>query len=502
MNKILKSWSTMILFILLILTPASQVKAESTETSTAETKAEAAGTRLFTVQISDGYTKTLVPVYETVSASGTASLKADIDALTVNPASKKVTAKIVKRSSHYKANYTSVSVTKKAALASASASKKLTVKAVSASGTAYKCRITVTRPAEPAIASVTPKSKSVTLGSRLSFTVKTTTKVPVKLVMKVTNGSATVLKKTAGSSTNENQKFIWYWDGKNKSGEYVQAGTYKVTAYLSYQNGKKTKTVKKSTKVTVTEKTTNTADNTAAADGTKSSKTWDWKVMVTGDSTVDYLAEYICQQVLTPGMTEVQRAKALYTYSSTNWTSLRTNTWNSAVKAGAKAKIDISSSAAKKRIKAYKQQVDQMIAAGTAEVNTSGSVTFAANNTKTAMVMRTGDCLNMARMYQVLCRHAGLDSDILQNGLAGSDPLHHFWNVVKIGSSWYECDPRMAFLRKEGFVHFLRGTKFMESINLKEGNGTDDVRRYGSISSKAAYQAVYKKVSKADCPGR
>ncbi len=465
--------------------------------------AEAApeGTRLFNIRINDGYLQTTVPVYETAAESGMV-LTADAQTLIVNRASKTVTAKVVSKSAYYKKNYTSASVTKKAALKE-NVVKTLTVTAKQADGTARTCTVSVLRPAKPAVSSVTPKSRSFTAGTQLSFTIKTTSKIPVTLTMKVTSGSTEILTKTAGASTNENQKFMWYWDGKDANGSAVAPGDYQVTASLSYLYGKKYKSVSKNTAVTVTapadQAETDETKNTAA--GLNFTKTWDWTVMVTGSDTVDYLAELICQQVLTPGMTEVQRAKALYGYCMTHCSLIRKNSWAAAKAAGAPEKIDITSSAAKKRIKAYGKIVDKMLAAGTAVQKIDGTVKFNENNTKTAMARECGDCSNMARMYQVLCRHAGLDADILYN-----PNYPHFWNVVQIAGKWYECDPRLSFLRgagkTEGYAHFLRGTKFMETNNPKQFNGPDDVRRYGTISSAAAYQALYKKVSKTDCPGR
>ena len=41
---------------------------------------------------------------------------------------------------------------------------------------------------------------------------------------------------------------------------------------------------------------------------------------LTGDDTLDYLAETICQQVLTNGMSETERARALYTWCGKNLT--------------------------------------------------------------------------------------------------------------------------------------------------------------------------------------
>ncbi len=471
----------------------------STANQTAQTQTTA-GKRLFTVKLNDGYQTVRIPIYETADSTGRKILTAETSVWITNPAAGSVTAKIQSRTKYYRRNYTKVSVTKKGSLPAAGSIKNLKIKITASDGTKRTCRLQILRPAKPKVSKITPAAKTLTTGNRVKFTIRTATKVPVTLSVRIAGSSGDtgeILRQEVGSSTNENQKFIWYWDGRNQSSEEAEPGTYKVTAVLSYTYGKKTKTAKKSTTITV-EKAADSGDSQSGSEGSSVfSKNWDWQMMVTGDATVDYLAEYICQKVLNPGMSEIERAKALYGYCTVHCTPIRKNTWSGAKAAGAKAKINVTSAAAKKRIKAYRQEVEQWIASGKAVVNTSGSVGFSPNRTKTAMALETGDCLNMARMYQVLCRHAGIDANILYN-----PNYPHFWNTVQIAGVWYECDPRMGYLRKEGYVHFLRGTEFMESVNIKEGNNADDVRRYGTISSGEKYQAAYKLVSKTDCPGR
>ncbi len=453
----------------------------------------ASAKKLFTVQINDGYEVKNVDVLE--SADG-GSLALKTSQIAINPASKKITAQITKYTSYYKKHYTDSFVTAKAAPKSGK-SKKLTVKATNTENGSILTTIKILRPAKPKIKSVSLSTRTAAAGEGMIATVKVTSKTLVSAKVRVQNAAGkTVRTIEIGSSTQNNPTLKVNWDGLDDAGDTVEEGAYKLKTTISYLYGKKTKTVSKTVSLTVKGGKSSTSDEIESGSGFK--KTWNWTVYLTGNDTVDYLAEYICQSVLNPGMSEVQRAKKLFNYCANHFSTSRINGWSGAKKL--KSHIDISSAAAKAKIKAYGKTVDDLKAKGKALKKTSGKVPFNAGNTKTAMVKYSGDCLNMARMYQVLCRHAGLDADILQNSLKGNDPLHHFWNVVKIGGSWYECDPRMAFLRKEGYVHFLRGTKFMESKNDQAGNNSDNVRQYSNIHD--SYKEVYAKVSKKDCPGR
>ncbi len=477
MKRFFHSFRLLGLLLLLSMTAVMPVSAASAK-------------KLFTLEVQDGYQTQSVQVYEAANGS---SLTMKAKTLKVNPAAKTMKLKVTDPTRYYTAGYTQYKVTAAKTL-KAGKSRKVTIKATKADGTVLSGKLTVTRPSKPTISSSKLTDTSMTEGGTLSGTVKLKSQVAVSVKLQILNASgSTIYSEKLGDYTEKNPSLTWAWNGEKKNGGEAEAGSYKARIVLSYIYGKKTKTVKKNASFTITEEESKSSGTVAAF-----TKTWDWKVMVTGNDTVDYLAEYICQAVLKPGMSEVKRAKKLYRYCETHFTSNRIGGWKAA--SSLTSHIDITSTEAKAAIKNYSKQVDAMIASGTAVKKISGMVKFNANNTKTAMVKWSGDCLNMARMYQVLCRHAGLDADILHNSLKSSDPLKHYWNVVKIGDNWYECDPRMGFLRNEGYVHFLRGTKFMETLNEKAGNNADNVKQYSNIDSK--YKKLYAKVSKTDCPGR
>lgn len=356
----------------------------------------------------------------------------------------------------------------------------------------------------------------------------------VKCKVRVLNAAGkTVYLNIAG--TGKGPTFVGYWDGKasagNKAGltggTYVSAGTYKVRAVLYYKLDGKIKFVQKELTVQTSEpKTVSTAaktvsaaakttEKTAAKTTTKvktvrepytppvkvsskilptvGAKSWDWVVQVTGNKQVDYLAELICQEILKPGMSEYMRCRRIYAWCVMHFT--REGGKISASKT--KYKFDLKSAEAKKAISAYKKQVKAMIKEKTAVVNTSDSQTPNGvypgwfNKRLQGLGKQVGNCTEAAAMFECLCRHAGLECDIIENSLASSHPLHHFWNVTRIDGKWYYNDARMENARLYGRTYvrysmFLRGKV---SLAQKES-------RYGMIKSK--YKKLYIKCEPED----
>ncbi len=473
------------LFGLLTVSSGKQVLAGETKT------------KLFTLHIKDGYSTTKLPIYEyRDEASVRIAPEQGQEAVLTNAASAKVKTKVKGKSAYCKQTYKTVTVTK-AAKVRAGKGKNLKIKAYPNEGGTYQTKIRVKRPALPTLSATLSKTTYYLKQGALRGDVQVKAAVPVTAKVQVLNKKGkTIYTHELGRSTEEDPSFVWYWDGRGSDEDYVAKGKYKATFILTYLYGKKQKNVKTTIALTVKNGTA-AADPAETPTAEQTEKTWPWIMYITGNNTLDYAAEQVCQSVLTSDMGEVQRAKTLFDWCAKHFTRNGKNSKTAAK--GLPEKLDVSSAAAKSRIKAYGAVLDQLKNSGMAQINTATNIGFNANNTIVAITKESGDCVNMARMYQVLCRHAGLDSDIIGNTLPSGDPLKHFWNIVKVNGAYYECDARMANARGEGFVHCLRGTTFMETLNPSKGNGDDDVRRYGNIDRS---KAIYKLISKTDCPGR
>ena len=117
----------------------------------------------------------------------------------------------------------------------------------------------LTRPSMPKITSLTVPSTFTTGGSRrLTVKVRTSAGVAVKATYKVKNSKGKVVySKTLG--TRKSCIYTAFWNGKpsakNAAGlptsQYIPAGNYKVTAYLKYTVGGKSKTISKTVKLKV-----------------------------------------------------------------------------------------------------------------------------------------------------------------------------------------------------------------------------------------------------------
>ena len=457
------------------------------------TEAQAAAKKLFSLVINDGFVSQTVPVYQFTSGSTSyVAAKKSLRTLPVYAGSKKVTISIKGKTSLYKSTFKSITYKKKATL-SKNTTLKYTLK--KRNGGKETFQVKLTRPSMPKISSLNVPSKFTTGGSN-RLTVK------LKASYKIKNSKGKVVySKTLG--TKKSCTYTAFWNGKpsakNAAGlpasEYVPAGTYKLTAYLKYTVGGKSKNIKKTVSFKVKAgKVQETDETDPTADGSFTAKNWSWKVGLTGDDTLDYLAEVVCQQVLTNGMSETARAKALYTWCGKNLTY---QSGAPKLTGSGKNYMDITSSQAKAAIASYGKQADSQISSGKAAVNvkdnyfsSSGLQKTKINWGKAAFVKRYGDCLIMSLTYETLCRHAGLTVDIVENdGSAG----HHFWNVVRIGSAYYYADVnQFTESWKNGntnYAFFLRGTRYCNQYGL-----------YSTVKQTNKYK-IAKSVSTTDCPG-
>ena len=480
-----------------------------------ETQA-ATAKRLFSLVVNDGFVEQTIPVYRYTSGNSSyVAAKKSLRTFYVYAGSKSVSVKITGKTALYKKLYKSLTYKKKAAL-SATTSLNYTVK--SRNGKKETFQLKLLRPSMPKVTSlsVSPNSSTgFTPGNynRMSVKLKTSAKVAVKTYFKITNSNGKLVY-TKVLGTKKSASFTDYWDGrpsaKNAAGlsasDYVPAGRYTLTAWLQYQVGGRNKYIKKSVPVTV--KGQSSSENGGdkkdekPANSSFQAKNWNWTVQLSGDDTLDYLAEVVCQQVLTNSMSEVERAKALYTWYGKNIVYKRGSAPSS--KDGQKSYMDVTSESAKAAIAAYGKQADAMIAQGRAVVNvkdnlypTKGySVSRKISVSTWNLVKRYGDCIVMAGTYETLLRHAGISADLILNTLkSGESPGRHCWNIVKIGGKYYYADANQITNSYETSGH-LGYTFFL--------GGTDTFYQYKLYSTVQTNVTLVKpsQVSKKDCPGK
>ena len=488
-------------------------------------KAATTARGLYTLILSDGYTSQKVPVYE-YKTGNTITIAPGKNARTiyVNRASKKITVKLSSTTAYFKENYKAAGYSKSIKISS---KKNTTIKAVAKSGKKYSAKILLTKIKQPAIASLSLNRTAMTEGSNtVTFTAKTRTYEQTLCSVTITDSSGKAVYK-ADLGNSKSTSYSGTWDGKANQGStsYVPAGKYKIKVTLRYLYGNEYKFKSKSKTVTVSApaapktttaaapaapKTTTAAAPAAAASVTSKvssfTKTWPWKITLTGDDTTDYLAEYVCQKVLTPGMTEIQRARALYLWASGTFTRTYDEPSNH------KEIIPVSTTAAKNEIAVYGKQADTLIASGKAVINNANTLSTNAakghtNRFKYAIQgisKQVGSCAHFAFMYEILCRHAGLTADMLENNQPEeSGSVHHYWNAVKIGNYYYWCDGRIekpCNNNKGGTIFFLRGKDF-----LKNKSYGQTFERCGNINKGKNYErymVIFNQIPAADCPGR
>ncbi len=451
---------------------------------------------LFNIMIKDSAAKYYVPVYEYNGTSIKVGPPEGKETVVTDDTSTTAKVRIRKKSDYYKANYQKISYSKTITLTS---SQQIRFVVKNNSGMKSSFKITVRRPVEPSLTALTLSSTTTFMlrSGSLSVSLEGQIDQDVTGLIKVYNSKNKLIYKSStvkGSSS----PIVCYWDGcassSNtaglKKGEYVPSGTYKIKAYLKYVYGGKKKTVSKTVSILV-------EDPQAAEDGTTTTstvpeftKTWPWVVTVTGNRKVDYLAELICQQILKPTMSEFQRCKVIYKWCELHFTREGGNRWPE----NTKWKYDISSDEATEAIRLYRKKVLRMIKKGKAVVNTvdhsapNGGGTSWMNKRLRGLGKQIGNCTDSAAMFECLCRHAGLECDIIETSYTGS--LHHVWNVVKVDGKWYHCDSEVESLRLYGRT-YARYTLFLRGKCLAKRE-----KRYGKIVKKD--KDLYKLISATD----
>lgn len=459
-------------------------------------KASAADQFLFNILVQDAGGRQLVPVYEEEGAAVRIRPEEAKRTLIVDRSGRTAKIRIRNKSAYYKENYEKVSY-KKTVRLSGHVKVKFTVR--SRDGKKYSFRLMLRRPVQPKITSVTTTAGTgaFTPGSgNLTVEADVLAEEQMHCLFKVVNGEGkSIYKSTAVKGSGP--KFTFYWDGRTTGGTaWAAPGSYRLRMYLKYKEGAKNKTVRKTILLEVAEMKKEEETPQAPQTGDIAAA-WPWVMQVTGEKTVDYLAETVCKEILKPEMDEYQRCKAIY-----KWVVLHFVREGGSIRSSTSPyKYDISSQNALQAIDAYRKQVKKLIKAGRAVVNNKDH-TAPGGATKSSSWMRrrrdglgkqVGDCTEAAAMFEALCRHAGLDCDIIENTLSVSSGLHHYWGVAKVNGKWYYCDPRMENARRSAgarvrYTHLLKGWKVL----------ADQEARYGMIKSQ--YQDLFKRISATDCP--
>ena len=465
-------------------------------TISSRTAAQAADQLLFNVLVNDGYTEKTVPVY--AYDSGKVKAQKGLRTIYVNRQATVINFLVTDYTEYFRTMYKSVVKPREVLLLDTNKAE-FTLKGVNGFDKTFKIKFKT--PPKPKITKIKLNKKSYKPGSgNLKITVTDAVKEEVSCIIQVINSKKKVVY-SADAGTGEKTSFSAVWDGTVsadntaglEAGTYAPKGKYKVRVYLKYKNGDKTKKVKKTYSFKV--KKAAAVKTVKPAKVPEFTKTWPWKMMVTGNKKVDYLAEAICQEILTPGMSEYERVKAIYA-----WCVMHFTRSGGKVSAATTAyKYDITSAEAKAAMKAYQKKVKAMISAGTAVINIvdsaapSGGGSGWMNKRIQGLGKQVGDCTHAAAMFEALCRHAGIDCDLIENSLPYSNIQHHVWNVTKVDGKWYYCDARMENARLYGrktvlYTFLLKGKKVLAK---KEA-------RYGKIKNKKEYKALYKLVSDKD----
>ena len=451
---------------------------------------------LFTLYIKDAAQTKKLLVSE-VDKDGAIRIETEAGETPLSLAANTTTAKVKvkEKTEYFLNNYAKVSVKKKVSLSdSATSTRTINLKVKKKDGTVYKTTLTLAVPVKPSFESFELNAISLVFpGDTLSATVGVNCTQTLSSVFKISNSAGKTVY-TAKVKTLPGEKMYFYWDGTAgtgnkaglKAGETVPEGQYKLKVTVKYKLDGKSASVSKSKKFEVK----------AAQQGTESAagyarNPWPWKVIVTGNKRADYLAEVVCRQILTPSMNEYTRCKSIYAWCVTHFT--RESSSNKA--STATYKIDVKSATAKEEMETYEKTVKAMVKAGTAIVNNQDSMSGGEANSGwynkrvQGLTKQIGDCTTMAAMFECLCRHAGMECDIIENSLPDEDPEHHYWCVTKVDGKWYYNDPRMENARWSGslqYTHLLRG-----KVSLAK-----EEARYGMIKSK--YKALYDQCEKKD----
>lgn len=446
--------------------------------------------KLFSLKISDGAATKTVPVYQYKEANGTikVDVKSSQKTLTVNALAKNLQVSVADKQKTYTGNYKSVSYIRTPKLA---ASRDLSFFVKDTKGKVYEFKLKIVRPAKPSITSLKANIGATgfkTGQGSLTITMKTKAQVACKTTIRVKNSAGKyVYSKSFGKKTSGT--FTLNWSGKPSAGnqaglsasQYVPSGTYKVTGYVRYAYGKVSKVYKKTISITV--KNSDTDGDVASF----KAKDWNWKVTLTGNNEVDYLCEYVCQKTLTNGMSDIAKAKKLYT-----WIGQYVK-WDQAHRATAPEKIPVSNTVGQEAVKAYAAQAKNLVAAGKANVscNIYGNGQFA----KTALSKGLGDCWNMSDAYVALLRHAGIDAATVGHARVNGAAHGHYWTMVKISGKYYYADVNQYSNSyydlgiSNNYYYFLCGSNSCYNLDLYN---TVDTGKY----------PLAKQVSKTDCPGR
>lgn len=496
MKKIRACFVGMLLLLVCCLIPGETVFAATT------------ARELFTFKIGDGATTQKVPVYEYTEDDGDVyvAAKSAQQTLTITAGKKNANFSITGKTAYFKKNYKSVIYVKKVSFSNTSIGKNLKFKVRTKNNVLRELKLTVLR---PGINALTVSEKTFTPGSsklKVQFNMRSAT--ALKSYYKVTNSSGKVVyQKTLG--TRKSTNYTTYWSGRpskgNKAGlsatEYVPAGTYKLTGYVEYKVGSKTKYISKTVQIKIKKNDGPVMTDKPAGNITSDAVNWNWMMTLTGDDTVDYLAEKVCQEVLKNGMTELQRARELYIWCDKNLFH-KVGQPSKYQPADYSARLNKVASSAE--VAAYGIYLDAL-ASGKMTIDSSdgyfvtkGTQKIKMDWLKSGFILKQGDCLINAAIYQTLLRHAGIEAHIVENtGSAG----HHFWNVVKIGGKYYYTDVDRSTYDKvvsDGdFTYFLRGTSAFYKEKLYSTVAVNKKTNTGAYRYRIANS-----VSATDCPGR
>ncbi len=208
-------------------------------------------------------------------------------------------------------------------------------------------------------------------------------------------------------------------------------------------------------------------------------------VYLTGDDTLDYMAEYICRKVVKPSMTQEEQMKKLYDYV------VRLSVHYGSSKQVGKINFKLSSASTIKKIKNYAAENEALVKAGKAKnISTIKGYEdlYYWYGLSNFFQTGNGDCGHVAGAYQVLLGHIGIQSFVIES--TGPGGLHHLWNAVLYKGKYYAAD---ADAENDNYVKVV--DKGGQPNYLFYMKGQKTMKQYGYVFPTSRYPAVQKKDS-------
>ena len=122
-------------------------------------------------------------------------------------------------------------------------------------------------------------------------------------------------------------------------------------------------------------------------------------------------------------------------------------------------KLKLSGKSKKEQVKIIYDFICKNVKYDNAEVKRENELNLSAYTAYGAIINRKAVCQGYADLFYKMCLYSGIQCRIVSGDIKGSN-FGHAWNIVKIGSKWYNCDPTWDRDHiKSGYKWFLKSNK-------------------------------------------